>query len=189
MSQHAARLEEIGRITDRTRRIAAELNNLQRGRVFDVSVVDDGLSALRCVPSPLAPDGGVLGAPAAAADIGEWHVKLYARNFPPQSLLVQVRRMRRYRRAQQPSVPSIRGTCSWPAWRQDIAQMAQSGCDHILMGVTFPPLYPLEPPFFRIIRPRFAWRTGARSSGSARAAAALTAVGVLRERAIDAQDT
>jgi ubiquitin-conjugating enzyme E2 Q len=32
--------------------------------------------------------------------------------------------------------------------------------DHILLHIAFPPTYPLNPPFVRVIRPRFAFRTG-----------------------------
>lgn len=32
--------------------------------------------------------------------------------------------------------------------------------DHIRMEVLFPPLYPVNPPFFRIVYPRFKWHTG-----------------------------
>jgi len=32
--------------------------------------------------------------------------------------------------------------------------------DHIVLHIAFPPTYPLNPPFVRVIRPRFAFRTG-----------------------------
>jgi len=32
--------------------------------------------------------------------------------------------------------------------------------DHILLHIAFPPTYPLNPPFVRVIRPRFVFRTG-----------------------------
>jgi len=32
--------------------------------------------------------------------------------------------------------------------------------DHIMLHITFPPTYPLHPPFVRVIRPRFVFRTG-----------------------------
>jgi len=40
---------------------------------------------------------------------------------------------------------------------QDLAKMRK---DHILLNIAFPPTYPLHPPFVRVIRPRFAFRTG-----------------------------
>jgi len=40
---------------------------------------------------------------------------------------------------------------------QDLAKMKK---DYILLHIAFPPTYPLNPPFVRVIRPRFAFRTG-----------------------------
>jgi len=40
---------------------------------------------------------------------------------------------------------------------QDLAKMRK---DHILLHIAFPPTYPLNPPFVRVIKPRFAFRTG-----------------------------
>jgi len=40
---------------------------------------------------------------------------------------------------------------------QDLHKLKQN---HILLHIAFPPTYPLNPPFVRVIRPRFAFRTG-----------------------------
>jgi ubiquitin-conjugating enzyme E2 Q len=45
--------------------------------------------------------------------------------------------------------------------KEPIAQdLKNLKADHILLHITFPPTYPLNPPFVRVIRPRFAFRTG-----------------------------
>jgi len=38
--------------------------------------------------------------------------------------------------------------------------MQKLGVDHILIHVTFPSNYPFTPPYIRVIRPRFKYRTG-----------------------------
>jgi len=38
--------------------------------------------------------------------------------------------------------------------------MARLGCPAITMHIIFPPDYPFRPPFMRVVRPRFAFRTG-----------------------------
>jgi ubiquitin-conjugating enzyme E2 Q len=38
--------------------------------------------------------------------------------------------------------------------------MKQLGLEHITLHVTFPPNFPFSPPFIRVVRPRFAFRTG-----------------------------
>jgi ubiquitin-protein ligase len=44
---------------------------------------------------------------------------------------------------------------------EPIAQdLAKTKHKYILLHVTFPPTYPFNPPFIRVIRPRFAFRTG-----------------------------
>jgi len=45
--------------------------------------------------------------------------------------------------------------------------MKQMGIDHITLHVVFPPNYPFGPPFLRVIRPRFAFRTGHVTIGGA----------------------
>jgi len=50
-----------------------------------------------------------------------------------------------------------------PLW----ADMVQMGLDHITMHVLFPPDYPFSAPFIRVIRPRFAFRTGHVTVGGA----------------------
>ncbi|KAL6063746.1 Ubiquitinconjugating enzyme subfamily protein [Balamuthia mandrillaris] len=43
-----------------------------------------------------------------------------------------------------------------PLW----ADMQRLGVEYITLHVTFPPNYPFNPPFIRVVRPRFAFRTG-----------------------------
>jgi len=50
-----------------------------------------------------------------------------------------------------------------PLWKD----MQQLGYDHITMHVTFPPDFPFSAPFIRVIRPRFAFRTGHVTMGGA----------------------
>jgi ubiquitin-protein ligase len=38
--------------------------------------------------------------------------------------------------------------------------MKQLGLEHLTLHVTFPPNFPFSPPFIRVVRPRFAFRTG-----------------------------
>jgi len=38
--------------------------------------------------------------------------------------------------------------------------MQKLGVDHILIHCTFPSNYPFQPPYIRVIRPRFKYRTG-----------------------------
>jgi len=45
--------------------------------------------------------------------------------------------------------------------------MKSMGIDHITLHVVFPPNYPFGPPFLRVIRPRFAFRTGHVTIGGA----------------------
>lgn len=45
--------------------------------------------------------------------------------------------------------------------------MRSYGIDHITLNVLFPPNYPFYPPFLRVIRPRFAFRTGHVTVGGA----------------------
>jgi len=41
--------------------------------------------------------------------------------------------------------------------QQDLAKLKQK---HLLLHIRFPPTYPFNPPFVRVVRPRFAFRTG-----------------------------
>jgi len=50
-----------------------------------------------------------------------------------------------------------------PLW----ADMKQMNIDHITMHVLFPPDYPFSAPFIRVVRPRFAFRTGHVTVGGA----------------------
>jgi len=50
-----------------------------------------------------------------------------------------------------------------PLW----ADMQQMGLNYVTMHITFPPDFPFSAPFLRVIRPRFAFRTGHVTMGGA----------------------
>ena len=66
--------------------------------------------------------------------LDRWLVRLSPDSLPPDSLL----------RADVANLPR-----NWPG-----------SIDHVRMEVLFPPMYPVEPPFFRVVYPRFCWHTG-----------------------------
>ncbi|KJE88515.1 ubiquitin-conjugating enzyme family protein [Capsaspora owczarzaki ATCC 30864] len=66
-----------------------------------------------------------------------WNIKLYKKNLPQDSGLAA-----------------------------DLDELIKrNGQDHIHLQVNFPAQYPTEPPFFRVVSPRFKWHTGHVSVG------------------------
>ena len=65
-------------------------------------------------------------------NLESWDLKLRSHNFPTSSGLYE-----------------------------DLKKCQQLGMqDFILLRVTFPTQYPIHPPFFRVVSPRFRWHTG-----------------------------
>lgn len=60
----------------------------------------------------------------------------------------------------------------------DLQQLkSQHGQDFLLMEVTFPQAYPVEPPFLRVVSPRCLWYTGHVTAGGAICLEVLTSTG------------